>query len=94
MNINRRIQLTAAAVIANGALALGLASSPALASVCNPWCIDVGNTCPSMGEQNGLCQNVCQLRDGAGCTGVPIGCGLNECADIGYDTLYCRCLPT
>jgi hypothetical protein len=37
MNINRKIQLTAAAVIVNGVLALGLLSAgPAFATTCNP----------------------------------------------------------
>jgi hypothetical protein len=36
MNVNRKIQLTAAAVISNGVLALGLMSaSPAFATTCN-----------------------------------------------------------
>lgn len=68
MNINRKIQLAAAAVIANGALALGLLSpSPASAGSCNPevFCVSQ-TTCGAYAE---YCAYYlppgCQLTDSA-----------------------------
>lgn len=63
MNPYRKIQMSAAAVIANGALALGLSSSsPALATTCNPhaYCV---------------LQGMCQVEAMAICTSeAPPGC--------------------
>jgi hypothetical protein len=64
MNINRKIQLIASSVIANGALALGLlSSSPALATTCGhtEYCVPL-STC-----QNDI-SSYCALRTPAGCT--------------------------
>jgi hypothetical protein len=82
MNINRKIQLTAACVIANGALALGLlAAGPALATTC-------GTTMKVICVASGVCQNQenltaqCQGAAAPGCVAIfgdnhclPDGCG-------------------
>jgi hypothetical protein len=65
MNRNRKIQLTAATVIANGALAFGLlSSSPALAATCNPI-----TTCAYFGlNQCFLSLGYCRALTPPGCT--------------------------
>jgi hypothetical protein len=64
MNINRKIQLVATAVIANGALALGLLSpTPAFATTCGPKVV-----CASSND----CANGIQLADCYAAT--PPGC--------------------
>jgi hypothetical protein len=69
MNINRKIQLSAAAVIANGALALGLLSpGSALATTCGPI-----QSCDLLDFGGGL--GGCVATEQQWCTNVaPAGC--------------------
>jgi hypothetical protein len=69
MNAYRKIQLSAAAVIANSVLALGLvSSSPALASSCAPkqFCFGGagGGVCPTQAQ----IQQLCAFEAPPGCT--------------------------
>ena len=83
MNINRKIQLAAAAVIANGALALGLVTPvPALASTCpnKLICAPVG-AC----QDPVFARNECQLHASPGCTAVSGECaGARSCTVNGH----------
>jgi hypothetical protein len=83
MNITRKIQLTAAAVVANGALALGLVSGSALAATCPQKCFDSGpypGGCPNSGIQT-----ICTAVAPPGCTFASYQCIFNEqCAPLAY----------
>lgn len=75
MNISRKIQLTAAAVIANSALALGLLSAgPAFATTCNPRtsCFADNATCQAAGP-------ACAIAPPPGCRFVTFFCIANGC---------------
>jgi len=76
MKMNRKIQLTAAAVIANGALALGLLSpSPAFATTCGPYDTCISNvTCNNVQANAYLCKS---FRPG--CTYLGNICTYNGC---------------
>ena len=79
MNTNRKIQFTAAAVIANGALALGLLSStPALAQACGPVeecttasiCSEKTKPCPPIVGCTYIGQSACSPPNNTGpCVG-------------------------
>jgi hypothetical protein len=77
MNAYRKIQVGAAAVIANGAFALGLLSSgPALAGTCGPvtfHCL-FGN----YGECTLYGAAACQGATPPGCTYVRMGCTYDQ----------------
>jgi hypothetical protein len=79
MNINRKIQLAASVVIANGALALGLLSSgSALAATCLPKSFCVTQSQCVLPMSLTFCRATvppgCSLA-GAGCAGQGQGCG-------------------
>jgi hypothetical protein len=84
MNAYRKIQFSAAAVIANGALALGLLSpGPTLAAACGPvtyHCAFVSNTeCLLYGA------SICQRNTPPGCIYVQRGCTHGLCGVAPYD---------
>lgn len=83
MRSYRRIQFVAAAVIANGALALWFMPTPALAGSCAPYvtCVE-NNLCPSA-------QSLCQQVAPPGCTLKGYLCLANYCGDPNYSKLEC-----
>lgn len=86
MNINRKIQLAAASVIANGLLALGLLSAaPAVAATCNTtqFCFRGDHTyCVATGV------SFCDARMPSGCTLSQAVCTLAPC-DAGSTIILC-----
>jgi len=88
MNINRKIQLTAAAVIANGMLALGLLSPrPAVAATCSPIrspCLPGALAqCAADGTQ------FCRFMTPAGCTYVGDECLGTQGCPPGFVIVEC-----
>jgi hypothetical protein len=73
MNINRKIQLAAAAVALNGALALSLlSSSPALASTCGTPIKIICQSSHSLCLADGA--SICAANAAPGCTLTAWGC--------------------
>jgi hypothetical protein len=91
MNIHRKIQLAAAAVIANGALALSfLSPSPAFAASCN---IEKIFCAPAtLCESNSFRQEICTTYAPPGCKILNTECGypiIGNCLNAGYP-VFCN----
>jgi hypothetical protein len=83
MNINRKIQLAAAAVIANSALALGLMSPiPAFAAACAPKIVCAPAAICITGGQIGWCAHLYP-----GCTVLTAACS----TPCGASQTYIEC---
>lgn len=87
MTAYRRIQIIAAAVIANGLLALtGMAPGSALASSCNPKLF-----CEFISSCSAMAQSVCAQNAPPGCTVASTQCAaVAPCFDGNKETLFCN----